>query len=210
MQCWHPQCGCQHMSALQMNALLYRSKNCTEIFKKKTPIPWMGQVAESIDVKMVIMASVACSFEARVLSASEVLPTTCHRGNKGAQCVELRSENLRKASWNYTDIGWILHAPRHGGKCICSPLCNTLKSSSLPLRSSSKDTRNTATSKTWSLLGAFTKTNTVLDPCLNTFLQVTCFKVPMLPGVRNPLNHWGISSMDSSDLGWSCSPMSIT
>ena len=78
--------------ALQIKEL-YRN-----VQKKKTPIPWMGQVAESIDVKMVIMASVACSFEARVLSASEVLPTTCHRGNKGAQCVELRSENLRKAS----------------------------------------------------------------------------------------------------------------
>lgn len=76
----------------------------------------------------------------------------------------LRSENIRKASWNYTNIRWTWLnppcSPPRSLPCVCSPLCNTLKSSSLPPRSSSKDTRNTdkySTCRTWSLPGAFTK-----------------------------------------------------
>lgn len=78
----------------------------TPCFTDQTPIPWTWQVAESIDVKMVIMASVACSFEARVLSASEVLPTTCHkRGNKGVT-LEIHGNTQ---IWEYSESILKLH-----------------------------------------------------------------------------------------------------
>lgn len=130
-----------------------------------TPIPWTWQVAESIDVKMVIMASVACSFEARVLSASEVLPTTCHkRGNKGVTLEILRSENIRKASWNCTNIGWIWLNPP------CSPprlevrLFTTVQHTQKlisPAKIFQQGYQKYSICRSWSLLGSFTITNTV-------------------------------------------------
>lgn len=170
----------------------------TPCFTDQTPIPWTWQVAESIDVKMVIMASVACSFEARVLSASEVLPTTCHkRGNKGVT-LEIHGNTQ---IWEYSES--ILKLHKHTLNMVeSSMLPATFASVRLfttvqhtqklisPAKIFQQGYQKYSTCRTWSLPGAFTKNNTQsLDPCLNTFLQVTRFKVSMLQGVRNPLNH---------------------
>ena len=140
----------------------------TPCFTDQTPIPWTWQVAESIDVKMVIMASVACSFEARVLSASEVLPTTCHkRGNKGVT-LEIHGNT---EIWEYSES--ILKLHKHTLNMVeSSMLPATFASVRLfttvqhtqklisPAKIFQQGYQKYSTCRTWSLPGAFTKNNT--------------------------------------------------